>query len=114
MMQQRINKDMEYRRKRYVNSPRHTIQCNTIAYNDEVAAWIGSSALRCRQPKFLFRMIFGTGGVDQWVDRRTEDINQRILNVPVPIAMKGLGWFVLAIGLTTIIAILSLGVNLMA
>lgn len=114
MMQQRINKDTEYRRKRYVNSPRHTIQCNTIAYNDEVAAWIGSSALRCRRSKFLFRMIFGTGGVDQWVARRTEDIDQRILNVPIPIAMKGLGWFVLSAGLMVIITILTLCVSLIA
>ncbi|BBL36021.1 ferredoxin--NADP reductase (plasmid) [Nitrosomonas stercoris] len=111
VMQQRINKDMEYRRKRYVNSPRHTIQCNTIAYNDEVAAWIDSSALRYRSPKFLFRLIFGTGGVDQWTNHRTKDIDQRIQNVPVPAAMKGLGWFVLSAGLMITVTGLTLIVS---
>ena len=94
-MKSRIEQDKERNLKQYAESPRHTIQRSPIAYNDEIASWIGQPVLQGRSLGLRFRMIFGTGGVNQWTARSDDQDDQRlsaaIRSVRVPPAMKMLG-----------------------
>ncbi|GFT18959.1 dimethylaniline monooxygenase 5 [Trichonephila clavipes] len=63
LMNTDINKKLEYMRKRYVNSPRHTLEVDFISYQDELAEQIGAKPnflkMAIMDPKLFWALFTG-------------------------------------------------------
>ena len=81
-----IRQDRAKMEKRYRTSARHTLQCDPLIYNDEVASCFGAKPSLWRHPNLAWRLLLGSGGAAQWRLQgpgKWDKARESVRNVPV-------------------------------